>query len=1011
MRRGIIALALLLSAAVSANAQETYTARNADRDFIRGKELYVEGKYGASKAYLTKYIGENGDKDTPQLQFARYYLACNSFYLKDKDAPEILTAYLDDYPYSPMRGRVCYMIGRLCYEKKDYEKALQWYSQVGKNTLNQEENEEYQFSKGYANMMTGQYRSASPIFEALSGSGKYGDDATYYHAYSEFRLKDYDDALVQFARVDTTGRYGEAARYHILQIYDRTGQKDLAVIYGEQLIARYPQSAYISEAYRILGENSYYKGDWPSAARYLQSYAAAEEKVQRADMFMLGLSLYRQGLYADAVKALGKVTSGQDSLAQEAYMYIGYSDLRNNNISNARMAFQSAVKNASNPGLTETASYNYAMATYQDNAPFGETLTAFENFTANYPSSKHLDAVYRHMASIYMNEKDYASALRSIEKIETPNAQIRQAKENALFQLGVSAFLNNDYSGAEDYFSRSIAEYTPGSFSAQAFLWRGETYYRLGKQDLCRKDIMAFLNKTQPKDVNDVLKAYYTLGYSYFEARDYDAAMNWFSKFLTIKNADRNKLYPDVLNRVGDYYFNRRDFNRALETYAKVNPGSAAAPYATYQYAFILGLQKRYDEKIASLNKLISKYKDSDYADIAIYELGRTYFIMERYDKAVDTYRVLVDKGGKNQLTRKAALEIGMVYANMNEADKAIGAYKNVVEKYPNSEETKVALESMQVIYIEQNRVDDYLAYRESIAGSAISTIARSEEDSITFIAAERVYAKGDYRTAIASLNNYIVKFCDIPTLNCITAQYYIAECYYALQEYDSALPFYEKLSTYDGNSYMDKALIRASEITYDKKNYTDAAYYFRQLLQTADSKEEKATARLGILRCSYYTDDYRSAVDIATEIMATDTADNALMREARYCRAKSYWALGAKDSAATDLTALSTDVRHEMGAEATYMYAAYLTEKGDYDEAEKVIMKFIQENTPHQYWLAKCFVLLFDIYIAKGDDFMAKQYLISLQENYPDTTNDIRPLINERLDSIQSREEATILQ
>ena len=442
-----------------------------------------------------------------------------------------------------------------------------------------------------------------------------------------------------------------------------------------------------------------------------------------------------------------------------------------------------------------------------------------------------------------------------------------------------------------------------------------------------------------------------------------------------------------------------------------MNPGSAAAPYATYQYAFILGLQKRYDEKIASLNRLISKYKDSDYADIAIYELGRTYFIMERYDKAVDTYRVLVDKGGKNQLTRKAALEIGMVYANMNEADKAIGAYKNVVEKYPNSEETKVALESMQVIYIEQNRVDDYLAYRESIAGSAISTIARSEEDSITFIAAERVYAKGDYRTAIASLNSYIVKFCDIPTLNCITAQYYIAECYYALQEYDSALPFYEKLSTYDGNSYMDKALIRASEITYDKKNYTDAAYYFRQLLQTADSKEEKATARLGILRCSYYTDDYRSAVDIATEIMVTDTADNALMREARYCRAKSYWALGAKDSAATDLTALSTDVRHEMGAEATYMYAAYLTEKGDYDEAEKVIMKFIQENTPHQYWLAKCFVLLSDIYIAKGDDFMAKQYLISLQENYPDTTNDIRPLINERLDSIQSREEATILQ
>ena len=63
-----------------------------------------------------------------------------------------------------------------------------------------------------------------------------------------------------------------------------------------------------------------------------------------------------------------------------------------------------------------------------------------------------------------------------------------------------------------------------------------------------------------------------------------------------------------------------------------------------------------------------------------------------------------------------------------------------------------------------------------------------------------------------------------------------------------------------------------------------------------------------------------------------------------------------------------------------------------------------IRKNTPYQYWLAKSFVLLSDIYVAQNDDFQAKQYLISLRDNYT-AQDSIQDLIKDRLDKIIARE------
>jgi hypothetical protein len=59
-------------------------------------------------------------------------------------------------------------------------------------------------------------------------------------------------------------------------------------------------------------------------------------------------------------------------------------------------------------------------------------------------------------------------------------------------------------------------------------------------------------------------------------------------------------------------------------------------------------------------------------------------------------------------------------------------------------------------------------------------------------------------------------------------------------------------------------------------------------------------------------------------------------------------------------------------------------------DQAEKVITDFADKTTPHQFWMAKSFLLWADIFKIKGDDFQAIQTLQSLIDYYEKTDDGI---------------------
>ncbi len=73
----------------------------------------------------------------------------------------------------------------------------------------------------------------------------------------------------------------------------------------------------------------------------------------------------------------------------------------------------------------------------------------------------------------------------------------------------------------------------------------------------------------------------------------------------------------------------------------------------------------------------------------------------------------------------------------------------------------------------------------------------------------------------------------------------------------------------------------------------------------------------------------------------------------------------------------------------------------GETQKSEKVIREYIEVSTPHAYWLARSFVLLSDVYVAMDKKLDARQYLLSLQQNYH-ADDDIERMIQERLEKLK---------
>ena len=988
----------LCCAPLLATAQTSEKITSPQRLYQEGQSLFQQKAYAAAIPPLQAFVRQVDAEGKPlpaegERMEAEYMLVCAAYELKDTKSIDKLRAYLDEYPDTPYANRIYALMASVYFFEGNYDAAMAMFNASRLDLLGNEERDDMTYRLATCYLKTGNVKEAAIWFETLrSTSKKYVADCTYYLSYIRYTQQRYDDALTGFLSLQDNEKYKALAPYYIAEIYLIKKNYDKAEIVAQNYLSAYPNNEYTAEMYRVLGDADYHFGKYHEAMGAFEKYLAnnKEEAPRRDALYMLGLSYYHSGVYTKAANTLGEVATGNDALSQNTYLHMGLSYLQMGDKNKARMAFEQASASNANMQIKEQAAYNYALCIHETSySAFGESVTVFEKFLNEFPNSQY----------VYMNTRSYEAALKSIERITHPGAAILEAKQKILFHLGTQSFANTQFQEAIGYFNQSIAlgQYNLQT-KADAIYWRGESYYRLNRMQEAARNFNEYLNLTPDRNTETYALAYYNLAYIAFHEKDYTLAQNRFLKFTQLEKGENATALADAYNRIGDCHLHVRRFDEAKQYYNKAeNMGTPAGDYSFYQLALVAGLQKDYDGKVALLNRLSGKYPNSPYAINALYEKGRSYVQTNNSRQAIAAFKELLDKYPESPVSRKAAAEIGLLYYQNDDYDRAIEAYKHVVTQYPGSEEARLAMRDLKSIYVDANRVDEFAELAAKVPGEI--RFDASEQDSLTYIAAEKVYMKGDIAPAKASFTRYLQSYPN--GAFSLNAHYYLCVIGKEQKDEEAVLEHAGKLLEYPDTPYSQEALIARAEILFNRKHFDQALTDYKQLKAKATTTERRQLAATGMLRSAAMMQDDVETIAAATDMLAEAKLTPELRNEALYFRAKAYLNQQADKKAMNDLQALSKDTRTLYGAEAKYLVALQLYKAHEYAAAEKEILNFIEQSTPHAYWLARSFILLSDVYVAMDKKLDARQYLLSLQQNYH-ADDDIEQMINERLEKLK---------
>lgn len=990
--------ALICCTPIITSAQTSEKITSPVNLYKEGRNLFLQKNYAAATPPLKAFIRQ--EPNASLREEAEYMLVCSAYELKDKNSITLLRNYLEKYPDTPYANRIYALLAADYFYEEKYDEALALFNSAQLDLLGNEERDDMTYLLATCYLKTGNVKEAAIWFETLKASSKkYDNDCAYYISYIRYTQKRYDEALKGFLPLQDNPKYKALVPYYIAEIYAIRKNYDKAEIVAQNYLSAYPQNEHAAEMYRILGDASYHFRKYHEAINAFENYLERDTSPRRDALYMLGLSYFQTGVYSKAAETLGEVTGTNDALTQNAYLHMGLSYLQLAEKNKARMAFEQAAASNADMKIKEQAAYNYALCIHETSySAFGESVTVFEKFLNEFPNSQYTEMVSNYLVEVYLNTRSYEAALKSIERIAHPGTRIMEAKQKILFQLGTQAFANASFEQAIGYFNQSVAigQYNRQT-KADALYWRGESYYRLNRMTEAARNFREYLQLTEQTNNEMYALANYNLGYTAFHQKDYAQARNWFLKYIQLERGENRTALADAYNRIGDCFLNERNFDEAKHYYAQAESMNASSgDYSFYQLALVSGLQKDYSGKITLLNRLAGKYPTSPYVINALYEKGRSYVLMNNNNQAIASFKELLSRYPESPISRKAAAEIGLLYYQDGNYDQAIDAYKLVINKYPGSDEARLAMLDLKSLYVDMNRIDEFAALAASMPGNI--RFDASEQDSLTYIAAEKIYGRGRIEEAKNSFNKYLQTFPEGSfSLN---AHYYLCLIGKEQKNYDMILLHSGKLLEYPDNPFSEEALIMRAEVQFNLQQFADALASYKMLKEKATTADRRLLAETGMLRCAHLIKDDAETIHAATALLAEAKLTPELANEALYYRAKSYMNQKADKKALADLQTLAKDTRNLYGAEAKYLVAQQYYTAGEYAAAEKELLDYIERSTPHAYWLARSFVLLSDVYMAMDKKLDARQYLLSLQQNYH-ANDDIEGMIESRLEKL----------
>ena len=964
-----------------AAGQSTAIYKSPEVEYRSAIDLYEKEKFGAAQEHFDYVIQSIENPFSPLRINAEYYSAVCAIELYNKDGAYKLDQFAKKHPTNSRINLVNFQLGKLSHQDRKYRQAIDYFELVDETELSADEKQEYYFKFGYSYFKQDDFDKAEPLFQKVaSASSKYSSPAEYYLAHLSYAKGDYDLALQRFEALNDDPNFKSVAPYYVVQILFLQEKYSDVIKMAPGLMENATEKRK-AELMKVLGESYFLTGEYKKALPYLEEYHAGNHRaMDRNDNYSMGFCYYMAEDFAKAENYLQKVTAGEDALAQYAYYYLGICYLKNDQKQFAANAFNSASKKPFDREIREDALFKQAQLAFElSSDPYSEAVKALKAYLIAYPDSKRSDEAYNFLFNISVSTRNFQDARDALEHIQVKGADYKKNYQKLSYYQGIELFNQLNYEEAVNAFKRAIEFSIDKQIEMESLFWMAESFYRQENYWGAKKYYLEFLATPKAKKLALYNMANYNLGYAYFKKDEYNGAIFYFKDFIKNLSNEKPVLAADAYLRLGDSWFINKNYDNAIEYYDKaIKLNAVDVDYAILKKSRALGVLQRYPEQIQNLKLLAKSYPNSTSIGEVYYELADAYLMTNDKENALLNFKKVASDYPNSSFAVKSRLKSGLIYYNSGMNDLAINTFKGVVTDYPATPESKEALGSLRNIYVELGRVDEFLAYTK---GLSFASVSASEQDSLTYASAENLYMDEKYAAALPALANYVQKFPE--GVFQLSARFFLAECQVREDQVPEAILNYEYVIEKPRSEFTESAILKAADLTYELGEYSKSLTYFTQLEKTAEVKSNIMEAWYGQMKCNYELGKYAEVIPVATKLLEAEKISDEMKLETMIIKANSLMQTGEVLLAKSQYKEIKAFSQGEAGAEAQYNIALIEFDMSDLDKAEADVFELVNKFSAFDYWVAKGFILLSDIYVKKNNIFQAKQTLQSIIENY----------------------------
>lgn len=719
-------------------------------------------------------------------------------------------------------------------------------------------------------------------------------------------------------------------------------------------VSKYPADINANSARLLMADIQFFNHNWPDA---VSLYSSANINGLDGDQRSLysyrkALSMIKTGFFPEARELLKYVKGAKYKNVRN--FYTAYIDYIRGDFKSAYKGFEQVAPGI--PGLD--AEYYMAQIDYT-REEYEKVLKITNRLIKNDPVEELAAEIFRINGMSAFKLGEYDKATKSLLKFQELNRGAESPE--ALYALGVIDYANGQYRRAAKYF-QPVTEHL-GQLGQSAWLYLGQC--RLHENDL-QGATLAF-----------------------------DKAANYQVDPNVAQTAMYN--YVTALTQGGNIPFSKSA--EMLEHYLSRFPNSPHVPAVEEYLAAAYLKDHNYRKAIARVDNAVNPGESMlIIKQRALYEQGVQEAVNGDPTQSAISFRQAANMRNVDAaLANQSLLWLADAEYSDGKYSQAAADYLTFIQREKKSANRSLAIYNLAYALFQQKKYQQ-AADEFDKAMKVSPALGTTHRNDAMMRQADCLYYIGDYNAA-----------CD---LFARAMQASSTDADYAAYRYavtmgrsngarDKINALERFIADYPNSKWVSEALLEKA-LTHEELGESGAAAesYHRHLALTPEADIDE------LWRAVQANDIAKSSpsnqISLIQRIISQGNPTADELEDLNLYKANALAQLGEDNEADILYRDLSQNPTGEAGAKSAVILANRLIKHHQYQQALQLMEEFTETGSPHQYWLAKGFIALADCYKALDKPELAREYLLSLKDNYPNTDDDILSIINTRLKELK---------